>query len=357
MKVIPIIMSGGSGTRLWPLSTADKPKQFHALAGLTETMIAATAQRFTGCEGGLSFLPPVVIGNAAHGDLIARQLADVVPAQAIVLEPMGRNTAATGLLAALIAQQIDPEALVFLAPADHVVNNVGAFRAALAKAAPFARERIVTLGITPTGPETGYGYIHIGDAIGDGVHDIIRFKEKPLMDQAKAMIAEGGHAWNAGMFFFAPDLVIEEFAALPGIAEPVHQALAQGRRDGVFVHLDAQAFGRAKEAPFDIAVMEKTKRGAVAPCSIGWADVGSWPEVWRLGAHGENGNVTQGETALEDCHNCLVIAQGVPVAVAGLSDVVVVATPDGVLVTSKAQAQGVKDLVKALATAKEAANN
>jgi mannose-1-phosphate guanylyltransferase/mannose-1-phosphate guanylyltransferase/mannose-6-phosphate isomerase len=167
------------------------------------------------------------------------------------------------------------------------------------------------------------------------------------------MVADGKHVWNAGMFFFAPDMVIAEFARTPGVLKPVTRALAQARREGVFVHLEEQAFAAADETPFDVAVMEKTKRGAVAPCSIGWADVGSWSEVWRLSPKGKAGNAVSGEAALEDCHDCLVLAQGVSVAVAGLRDIVVVATPDGVLVTTKAQAQKVKDLANALATKNE----
>ncbi len=357
MKVIPIIMSGGSGTRLWPLSTAAQPKQFHALAGLKDTMIEATARRFAGDSPGLSFLAPVVIGNAAHADLIAEQLAQVSPAQAVLLEPVGRNTAATGLLAALIAKQIDPEALVFLAPADHVVADVEAFRAVLAKAAPLARDRIVTLGITPTGPETGYGYIQMGVALGEGVYEINRFKEKPRLQEALAMMADGQHVWNAGMFFFAPDLVIAEFARTPGVRDPVTRAFTQARKDGVFIHLDADAFASADALPFDIAVMEKTKRGAVAPCDIGWADVGSWSEVWRLSPKEQAGNAVSGAAAIEDCEDCLVMADGVRVAVAGLRDVVVVATPEGVLVTTKAHAQKVKDLVNALASQGGARDN
>jgi mannose-1-phosphate guanylyltransferase/mannose-6-phosphate isomerase len=349
MKVIPVLMSGGSGARLWPLSTPDRPKQFHALAGLTETMIQNTARRFKGRVGEVEFLSPVVVGNVAHAQLIMEQLEPVAPAQAILLEPEGRNTAATALLAALVAQAIDPEALVFLAPADHIITDQERFRAVIAATAPLAKDRIVTLGITPTGPETGFGYIEQGEHLSGEVFTIKAFAEKPSLAVAQGYFDGGRHLWNAGMFFFSPRVVIEEFATLPAITGPVTAAFQAARQEGRLWFLPQDHFGAAAALPFDIAIMEKTTRGAVAPCSIGWADVGSWGEVWRLGAQSTEGVVTQGPVAHERVKDSLIYAESIPVGVIGLEGVIVVATPEGILVAAKEHTQQVKSIANALA--------
>lgn len=349
ITIVPAIMSGGAGTRLWPVSTQASPKQFHRLAG-PDTMIQATAGRFAASACGLRFTEPLVICGAGHRDLVHDQLAEagITPA-GVILEPMGRGTAATALLAAEAAGAIDPQALVLLLPADHVIEDTAAFHAALAAAAPVARERIVTFGIEPTGPETGYGYIEMGPVLAGPVRAIARFREKPDRASAEGMLAAGGHVWNAGIFLFAPATVRAEFGLAPDIRDTVLRALASARRDGKDTWLPAEAFGAVPAQAFDVAIMERTAQSAVLPCAFGWADVGSWSELWRLSAgDGTDAMVLRGQAVAEASSGCLVIGDGVPVAVHGLSDLIVVATPQGVLVLPKGEAQRTKDLLAAL---------
>jgi len=339
-------MSGGSGTRLWPLSTDAHPKQFHALAS-QKSMIEETALRLVGSHGELEFLAPIIIASERHRDVMNRSLAasGVSPA-AVVLEPMGRNTAATAALGAIVAQEIDPGALVLLMPADHVVGDPAAFVAAIQEAAPFAHERIVTFGITPTEPNTGYGYIEQGEKLSDCVHAVSRFREKPEQKLAEEYIRLGTFSWNSGVFFFAPKLMLEEFAAsAPDIAKGAAAALQAGKRSGVETVLDTDLFRAVRSEPVDIAIMEKTKRAAVALCSIGWADIGSWAELWRLSAQDEVGNALSGSVMTLDASNNLVRAEGIHVSIAGVTDLVVVATKDHVLILPRERAQDVKKLI------------
>ncbi|HRE43764.1 MAG TPA: sugar phosphate nucleotidyltransferase, partial [Terricaulis sp.] len=287
--VIPAIMSGGSGTRLWPTSTERFPKQFHSLIG-QDTLIQATIQRVRGAIGDVRFGAPIILANAQHQALVHEQLAaiDCTPA-AVALEPMGRNTAATAALAAMLAQEQDKDALVLLLPADHVIADAAGFRAAIARAAPFARDRIITFGITPNRPATGYGYIKQGAELGEGVFAIERFKEKPNAATAQSYLDEGGYCWNAGIFLFSPAVLLREFAAAPEIREKSAAALAGAQRDGATISFSRAAFEAIPKAPLDTAVMEATRFGAVAPCDIGWADIGSWDEVHRLSPHDEAG--------------------------------------------------------------------
>jgi len=344
-RILPAIMSGGAGTRLWPVSTEATPKQFHAF-GAARSMFAETVRRVSGDAGGLSFAPPLVAASAAHLDLIKAHLAAAgTGASAIVLEPMGRNTAAVGAVAAVLAQEIEPGALVLLLPADHIITDQPAFLAAIARAAPVARERIVTFGISPDRPETGYGYIKSGAGLTPGVFEIERFYEKPNQQTAAAFLAEGGYAWNAGMFLFNPQVMLEEFAAVaPEIHTRALAALAgASRRDGA-IYPDAAAFAAIPSAPLDIAVMEKTRRAAVAPCAIGWADVGSWSELWRLADKDGAGNALLGSAGALDGANNLVRGDGVKVCVAGVSDLIIIATREGVIVLPRERAQDVKAL-------------
>lgn len=347
--IIPAILSGGAGTRLWPLSTERKPKQFHALGG-EATLIQATAARFLDAPEGIRFLPPILIANAAHETEILGQLAEIgVTPAALVLEPFGRNTAAAALIAAEAAAAVDPDALVLLLPADHRIADPAGFRAAIARAAPLARERIVTFGIDPTGPETGYGYIQRGAPLPGGAFEIERFKEKPVREVAEELCRDGRHSWNAGIFFYAPALVRAEFALAPEIRDAALLAwsnAASARNGGCLtIRLTPDAFARVPSEPFDIAIMEKTSRAAVAPCDIGWADLGAWDEVWRLADKDAAGNAASGAVALKDARNCLVVGDGVKVAVSGVEDLIVVATADGVVVLPKSRAQDVKALL------------
>jgi mannose-1-phosphate guanylyltransferase/mannose-6-phosphate isomerase len=345
-RIFPVIMSGGSGTRLWPLSTAARPKQFHVL-GAPRSMIEETALRFSGRHGDIEFLDPIIIAGAGHRDLLAELLSGsgVKPA-ALVFEPQGRNTAAAAAIAAMVAQELDPEALVLLAPADHLVAQPQGLIEAIRGATKIVDERIVTFGITPTGPETGYGYILQGDPISDGVHAIKRFTEKPGLPDAIRYFNEGGYSWNAGIFFFDPRVMLEEFStAAADIREGSRKALAAARRSGAEIHLDAEAFAAVRSEPVDIAVMEKTKRAAVAPCDAGWADVGSWAELWRLSEKDHKGNAVSGSVTLVDGMNNLIRGEGVHVSAIGVSDLVIVATPEAVLVMPRSRAQDVKKVI------------
>ncbi|HWU50105.1 MAG TPA: mannose-1-phosphate guanylyltransferase/mannose-6-phosphate isomerase [Asticcacaulis sp.] len=343
-KILPVIMSGGSGTRLWPLSTGEAPKQFHALA-TNNTMIQETALRL----GGGNFLAPVVICGRGHLDLAMRQLDLVGRApQAVVLEPMARNTAAVAALAALSGLHLVPDALVLLAPADHVITNPDAFQAAIARAAETATSRIVTFGIHPSHPETGFGYIEHGPRLADGVFCIKRFCEKPDTETAKSYVESGNYDWNAGIFLFSPQVMLDELQIhAPDVLEHAREAFQKAQRDGVVISLDDHAFARVPSISVDYAVMEKTQASAVVPCDIGWADVGGFAELWRLGEKDGAENHVKGDAILIEAQNCLVHNSGPVVAVIGLENIMVISTPSGVLVAPITRAQDVKKAAEA----------
>ncbi len=339
-RITPAIMSGGAGTRLWPASTEARPKQFHALGG-SETMIGETARRVSGDVGALTFLAPIVLCNERHAELVRESVTN--PA-ALVFEPLPRNTAAVGAIAAALGAELAPDSLVLLLPADHVISDIAAFHAAIARAAPFARERIVTFGIAPDRPATGYGYIRRGAELADGVFAIEGFREKPNEAIARDYLATGEYSWNSGMFLFSPEVLLREFAASADIRDSALAALHAAKRDGVNIHLDAEAFAAVPSAPLDIAVMEKTAHAAVVPCEIGWADVGSWDEIWRLAPKDAAGNALQGPVVLIDASNTLVRSDGLKVCVAGVSDLVIVASGDAIVILPRDRAQEVKEL-------------
>lgn len=333
MTIIPAIMSGGAGTRLWPLSTESKPKQFHALMG-PRTMFAETIARLSGDAHGVSFAAPIVLCGEGHVPPARASLAEVnARAAAIVIEPAARNTAAVAAAAALVAQDLDPDALVLLAPSDHVISDVVAFHAAIARAAPFARDRIVTFGMAPTHPAIGYGYIKRGAPLGDGVFAIEAFKEKPDEAIARAYLESDDYAWNSGMFLFSPAILLAEFEPNAAIRETARAALRTAARDGDVIRLGG-IYSEAQSLPLDIAVMERTARAAVAPCSIGWADVGSWAEVWRLAPRDAEGFAMLGPAASDDTSK--MEAAGVKCAVIEGDDLVVFAAPSGLLIAPRA---------------------
>jgi mannose-1-phosphate guanylyltransferase/mannose-6-phosphate isomerase len=346
--VLPVIMSGGSGTRLWPLSTEDRPKQFHALASEL-SMIQDTALRFTGGET-VTFLPPVLICNHRHGELAKAQMnaLDIQPA-AVILEPFGRNTACVAAVAAHWAVEHAPDALVLLLPADHVVNNPVGFRGAIQAAVAAAGDHIVTFGIEPTGPETGYGYIQRADALDEHAYAVTRFVEKPDRETAERYLQHGGYYWNAGIFLYAPQILLDEAEKYcPEIKAAAVAALNAGMHEGPFIALDKAVFATCPSEAVDVAVMEKTDKAAVVPCDIGWADVGSWSELWRQGPLDADGNFSRGEVLLLDSDNSLVWSNGPGVSVIGVSDLIVVATSEHVLVLPKHRAQDVKKIVDEL---------
>ncbi len=344
----PVILSGGVGSRLWPLSRSQFPKQLLPLAG-ERTMIQETAMRVSGGQ----FAKPLIICNQEHRFLIAEQMREAAIApDAIVLEPVGRNTAPAAAIAALILAERDPQALMMLLPADHVVLLRDAFEDAAATAASAAREgALVLFGIEARAPETGFGYIERGAAL-DGAERCFRvagFFEKPDRAKAESYIATGRHYWNSGMFLFRADVYLEELARLePKMLAAAKDALANGTRDLDFFRLDEAAFASSPSQSIDYAVMEHTARAAVVPVDIGWSDVGSWLSLWEIADKDDAGNVLRGDVIAHRTKNSYLRSEGPFVAAIGVEDIAVVATVDALLVTSRAEAQHVKHVVEEL---------
>lgn len=333
LRIIPAIMSGGAGTRLWPLSTEDHPKQFHALMG-PRTLFAETVARLSGVIGEISFAPPIVLCGERHVPRVRSALGEAgVEAAAIVIEPAARNTAAVAAAAAAIAQGIDPNALVLLAPSDHAISNIGALHEAITRATQIAPSRIVTFGITPTYPATGYGYIKRGDEWASGVFAVEAFKEKPNTEIAQRYLDHGGYLWNSGMFLFAPEVLLAQFDFHPEVRENALQALRSSTRSADEIRL-GPGYGDAPALPLDVAVMERTRAAAVVPCDIGWADIGSWSEVWRLAPRDAAGFAVLGSAARADTSK--MTASGVRAAAIDGDDLMVVAGPAGLLIAPRA---------------------
>lgn len=346
--ITPVILSGGAGTRLWPLSHGGAPKQFHALAS-DRTMLQDTVLRVRDAFG-VRFAAPVIIAAEGHEASIRDQLAQIgVTPERIVLEPFGRNTAAAAYIAASIVADLPGSRLALLLPADHVVMKPDAFLRAIALAAGPARTRVVTFGITPTGPETGYGYIQQGAGLSEGVFDVRRFAEKPERKVAETYLAEGGYSWNAGIFLFAPDVMMSEMDRLaPDIARQAARAVTLGQAGADRLVLDAEAFSTCPSAPVDIAVMEQTSLAAITPCDIGWADIGSWSELHRLGPRDPQENLVHGDSQVIEGERNLVWSDGPPVVLVGLNDIAVVSTSEGVIVLPLSRSQDVKLAVAAV---------
>jgi len=343
--IVPVVMCGGAGTRLWPLSINDSPKPFHAFNS-PHSLFQETVLRIT-AEGGPRFLPPLVICGEDHRPVVEAQLAELgVAPSAIILEPCGRNTAPVAAVAAQVVGERFPGALILLLAADHQITDAAGFRAAVARSAPLAEARIVTFGITPSGPEVGYGYIQRGAALAEGVDAVVRFVEKPDLATAEGYLASGDYVWNAGIFLFSPKVFLAELrASRPDIAEAALAAIPAGNAPTLY--LDAARFAACPSESIDYAVMEHTKLAAVAPCDIGWADIGSWSEVWRLGVKDSAENFTRGAVVTLDTRGSLIWTDGPVVATLGVENLIVVATQAGVLVMPKARAQEVKAVVAA----------
>ena len=342
--IIPVILSGGSGTRLWPMSTPETPKQLLALT-CEHTMLQLTAQR-TVTE---HFAPPIVVANARHAEEIERQLAEVgTSAQALILEPLARNTAPAIALAALAAGS--GEAALLVMPSDHVIADVDAFHAAIHAALPLVEQGwLVTFGIDPHAPETGYGWIRVGEAIAPRVHKVARFIEKPPLDRAEAMLAAGDHVWNGGIFLFRADAFLGALAVhAPDMLHAAQQAMLKASHEGTRVHPDAQAFAASPADSIDYAVMERAPRVAVVPVSMGWSDLGSWDALHELSECDGSGNAHKGDVVAIETENCLVQADGVRVALVGVSDLIVVANGKNVLVLPRGRSQEVKKLIEAM---------
>ncbi|HEX7852023.1 MAG TPA: mannose-1-phosphate guanylyltransferase/mannose-6-phosphate isomerase [Sphingomonas sp.] len=343
-SIIPVILSGGSGTRLWPMSTPETPKQLLALTA-DETMLQLTAQR----AAGEHFAPPIIVANQRHAEEIEAQLEAVgTPAQALILEPVARNTAPAIALAALAAGGGDAALLIM--PSDHVITDIHAFHAAIHAARPMVDQGwLVTFGIDPHAAETGYGWIHVGEAVAPRVHKVARFVEKPPRDRAEAMLAAGDHVWNGGIFLFRADAFLGALAVhAPDILHAAQQAMLKASHDGARIHPDAQAFATSPSDSIDYAVMEKAPRVAVIPVSMGWSDLGSWDALHELSACDGNGNVCKGDVVAIETENCLVQADGVRIALVGVTDLIVVANGKDVLILPRGRSQEVKKLIEAM---------
>lgn len=346
--IIPVILSGGSGSRLWPLSRETYPKQFLPLVD-QHTLLQSTALRIAGLAG---VTAPLVVCNEEHRFMVAEQLRAVgIQPAAVILEPVGRNTAPAVAVAALHAQNQGADPILLILPADHVISDVAGFRAAVLQVAPHAEAgRLITFGIVPTAPETGYGYIEAGARLDElGVCAVERFVEKPDLATARNYLETGGYSWNSGMFMFRASAFLAELERLaPAMLTASQQAIAAGYADTDFLWLDREAFAACPKDSIDYAVMEKTRQAVVMPLAVGWNDVGSWSALWEVGGHDADSNILRGDVISLDTHNTYVHAASRLVATIGVEDLVVVETADAVLVASKAQVQEVKTVVNQL---------
>jgi mannose-1-phosphate guanylyltransferase len=345
-RIWPVLLSGGAGTRLWPLSRQALPKQLIALAG-PQTMLQATAARVA---DPLKFAPPIIVGNAVHADQILTQLAAIDIAPQLILEPCARNTGPALALAALEIARHDPAAKMLALPSDHLVRDVAAFDAAVTRAqAAAAQGWLVTLGINADSPETGYGYIEGGKPLFDGVHHVVRFVEKPDRATAESYVASGRFAWNGGYLMARVDAVIAALEALqPEMLAACRDALDQARRDGVSVFPDIANFARCTSTSFDNAVLEHAANVAVVPVAMGWSDIGSWDALRDVEPHDDAANALTGRIIAIDTQRCLIFSDGPVVATIGVQDINIVATHDAVLVTAAGRAQDVKAVVARL---------
>jgi mannose-1-phosphate guanylyltransferase/mannose-1-phosphate guanylyltransferase/mannose-6-phosphate isomerase len=329
----PVILCGGSGTRLWPRSRAAKPKPFLPLVGATTLFEQSVAR----CAPAAGFAPPVVVTGAAHLVHVEAQLGGDPGAQVIV-EPLARNTAAAIALAAL---RLPADAVMLVCPSDHHIADVAAFQAAARNAAALARDNwLVSFGIEAKSPETGFGYLQQGEAIGTLGFRVARFVEKPDLARAQAFLAQGGYAWNGGIFAFRVGAFLAELEAhRPAIAAAARAAVAAGREDGRRFHPGAQEFAPIESESVDYAVMENTARAAMVPADMGWSDIGNWDALLAARARDGEGNSVTGRAELVQCRSVLVESDGPRVSAIGLEDVVIVVDGDEVLVTTRAGAQ------------------
>lgn len=347
VQIVPVVLSGGSGTRLWPLSRDLLPKQLLPLTS-DHSLLQETALR---ASGG-SFAAPLVICNEKHRFMVAEQLRELsIEPLTIVLEPLARNTAPAAAIAALhIAEQI-PGAMMMLLPSDHVIAHMDRFHAAADLAARAASTgSLVTFGIQPDKPETGYGYIKGGAPLDtEGVHRVERFVEKPDQETAQAYLDDGGYYWNSGMFLFSPGGYLSELEKHnPDMMAACRDTLKAAYHGHDFVELDAEAFAASPADSIDYAVMEKTEHAAVVPVDLGWNDVGAWSALWEIGDQDDDGNVTLGDVVTQNVHGSYLRSEGPLVAASDVDDVVVVATDDVLLIADKDHVQDVKAVVDRL---------
>jgi mannose-1-phosphate guanylyltransferase/mannose-6-phosphate isomerase len=345
----PVILSGGSGTRLWPMSRTLYPKQLLTLLG-RESLLQQTVRRIAERE---TFAPPLLVANEEHRFIIAEQLREIaVVPRALLLEPVGRNTAPAACIAALALTETEPDPLMLLMPSDHTIGDVDAFVDAIGRAAAAAEAgALVSFGIAPERAETGYGYIRRdGELDGvKGVFAVAEFVEKPGPEQAEKYIESGEHSWNSGIFLFPARVYLDELERLrPDMVAACRQALATAQRDSDFIRLGKDAFSTCAADSIDYAVMEHTRRAAVVPVSMGWSDVGSWDALWEMGSKDQHGNSLEGNVVAEETRNCYLRSEAGLIAAIGIEDLVVVATDDAVMVAPRNRTQEVRKLVARL---------
>lgn len=358
-KIYPFVMCGGAGTRLWPMSTKAQPKQFHKIVS-DLSMLQETAVR-GGMAEGVDIAPPSFVCASAHKDLVVSQCEDIgIKPHMVILEPLAKNTAAVAATIGLAMADADPNALVLLLPADHYIGDVPAFWNYINSGGASAMAgNIVTFGIRPTHPETGYGYIQADKETGDGSRGIVEFVEKPDLETAKDYLADGSYFWNAGIFLFKPDVITSAFADhASDILDDVKLAVSEAKTVDNLIFLDGVSFDKCRSESFDYAIMEKASNiSLVGPVDIGWNDIGSWRAVWEHEMNMGGPAVTDGycaetNTSKVDCSNVLLRSSGPFVATVGVSNLAVVATADSVLVINLDSAQHVKKVVTQLKDAK-----
>jgi mannose-1-phosphate guanylyltransferase/mannose-6-phosphate isomerase len=348
MQFTPVVLCGGSGTRLWPLSRSHLPKQFLPLVS-ERTMLQETLARLQGLE---EAEPPIAIANDEHRFLVAEQVREIgCTPQAILLEPGGRGTAAAAAAAALLLE--DKTRVMLVLPADHAISNLPQFHAAIRSAARHAAQgALVVFGIAPASPHTGYGYIKQGAKRGDA-YTVERFVEKPDLETAKGFLAAGGYFWNGGIFLFRADRYLAELKRYrKDVLQAVTQAMAAAQRDLDFVRPEKSAFLAVPEDSIDRAVMERTRDAVVVPARFGWSDVGSWSALWSLGVKDDLGNVSQGDVMARDSHGSYLRSEGRLIAAVGVENLVVIETSDALLVSTKERADDVKLAVEELKRSK-----
>lgn len=348
--IIPLVMCGGAGTRLWPLSREQYPKQFLKLFG-PRSMFQETLLRVSGRD---LFDRPIIVTGAAHRFLVMEQLAEIGVQADILLEPARRDSGPAIVAGALFAQRRGPHAVVLALASDHVVTDVDAFVAACRISRDAAAEgRIVTFGIQPTRPATEYGYISPGETIHPPIRIVRRFVEKPDSATASTYI-DNGYLWNSGNFMFRTDTVLDEYkAADPVSLDAIARAVTEAIADPPFIRLDKDAFEAATPISIDYAVMERTARAAVVAVSCGWSDIGSWQAVWDFSVRNDDGNAARGHVVFENARNCIVISERGTVALNGVDDVAVIVTDDAVLVSRRSDSSGLKRLASSLKAAEQ----
>ncbi len=349
MAVYPVILSGGAGSRLWPLSREFFPKPLLPLVG-DQTLLQDTALRLSGFP---EIQPPLIVCNEEHRFLVAEQVHELgIDPKGILLEPEGRNTAPALTLAALYLNESDPDAIMVVMPADHVIPDEQAFSDTVSKGVALAEKGyLVTFGIVPTSPETGYGYIQQGEELSEqaGSYAVASFVEKPDIKTAESYLAAGNYAWNSGIFVMKAAVWLEEIEKSNNrIVEACQAAIGSGKRDLDFCRVGKDAFLKSPNDSIDYAVMEKTSRAAVVPMAATWSDVGAFSAIWEISERDAQGNVTKGDVLIHEVSNSLVLAHDRCVAAIGLDNMVVVETPDALLVATKDRAQDVKAIVKQL---------